>query len=90
MPPASRKTPEAGVTHPLHWRTAITRFNAPVNVAATNNGATYLRHNLVSHSLIASEFVRGNSMFCSHTNLNWLTNWPEVEGIADGERVPML
>jgi len=45
VPPARRKTPEAGVTHPLHWRTAMTRFSAPVKVAATSRGATYLLSN---------------------------------------------
>ena len=62
MPPASRKTPEAGVTHPLHWRTAITRFNAPVKVAATSSGATYLRQNVLLDSLVLQDCMNDDSM----------------------------
>ena len=43
MPPASSRTPDAGVTQALHRRIASTFFMAPANVAAASSGATYLR-----------------------------------------------
>lgn len=42
VPPAKRHTPDAGVIQPLHCRRDMTRFRAPVKVAAINKGVTYL------------------------------------------------
>ena len=44
VPPDTSKMPEAGVTHLLHSRIAITLVRAPANVAATSSGTTYLQH----------------------------------------------
>ena len=43
VPPASNNTPLAGVTTALYCRSAKMFFKAPVNVAATRSGATYLQ-----------------------------------------------
>ena len=53
MPPARRRAPDVGVIQPLHCLTAITCFSAPANVAATNNGPTYLQ----DHKNIESQQV---------------------------------
>lgn len=50
VPPDSRSTPLAGVTTALYCLRAKMLFNAPVNVAATKSGITYLQSQKVVSS----------------------------------------